>query len=99
MRVCRGAPSCAPETTRIKLVMIKRAHAEVRPYRLIVPVVLHFRLLVAYFLLLVARLCRFHSEAEKELGRSGGDCLFIILLGADYAENTGKDSPPMQGRG
>jgi len=27
--------------------MIKRAHAEERPYRLIVPVVLHFRLLVA----------------------------------------------------
>ena len=52
MRVCRGAPPCAPETTRIKLVLIKRAHAEERPYRLIVPVVLHFRLLVAYFLLL-----------------------------------------------
>ena len=34
------------------------------------PVVLHFRLLVA-------------------------DCLF----GADYTENTEKDSPPMQGRG
>ena len=34
-------------------VVIKRAHTEVRPYRLIVPVVLYFRLLVAHFLLLV----------------------------------------------
>ena len=33
--------------------MIKRAHTEERPYRLIVPVVLHFRPLVAHFLLLV----------------------------------------------
>ena len=29
--------------------MIKRAHAEERPYRLIVPVVLHFLPLAAYF--------------------------------------------------
>ena len=50
MRVCRGVPPCAPESTRTKHVMIKRAHAEERPYRLIVPVVLHFRPLVAYFL-------------------------------------------------
>ena len=81
MRVCRGAPPCAPESTRTKHVMIKRAHAEERPYRLIVPVVLHF-------LLLAARLCRFHSEAEKELGRSGGDCSFPILFGTDYTDLT-----------
>ncbi len=42
MRVCRGVPPCAPETTSTKPVMIKRAHAEERPYKSIVPVVLHF---------------------------------------------------------
>ena len=52
MRICRGAPPCAPESTGTKHVMIKRAHTEVRPYRLIVLVVLHFLPLAAYFRLL-----------------------------------------------
>ena len=44
-----GVPPCAPESTRTKHVMIKRAHTEERPYRLIVPVVLHFLPLAAHF--------------------------------------------------
>jgi len=63
-------------------MVIKRAHTEVRPYRLIMPVVLHF-------LLLVARLCRFHSEAEKELGRQEGIVCFSFLFGTDYTEKHG----------
>ena len=51
--------------------MIKRAHAEERPYRLIVPVVLLFRPLVAHFLLLVLAL----ASGEAERGEAGGDCL------------------------
>ena len=73
MRVCRGVPPCAPETTRTKHVMIKRAHTEERPYKLIVPVVLHFRLLVAYFLLLVGQEVIVY---------------FSFFLGTDYTENT-----------
>ena len=54
-------------------LLCKRAHTEVRPYKLIVPVVLQFRPLVA-------RLCRFHSEAEKELGRQEGIVKHMSLI-------------------
>ena len=61
--------------------MIKRAHTEVRPYRLIVPVVLHFLLVLALasgeaewvgfwaFLLLVLALAS--GEAERGEARRG----------------------------
>ena len=49
--------------------MIKRAHTEVRPYRLIVPVVLHFRLLVLAW-----------QAAEPSRGEAGGDCQTYALV-------------------
>ncbi len=71
-------PQCSPH------VDVKRAHTEVRPYRLIVPVVLHFLLLV---------LALASGEAERGEVRRG---LSDIRLGS--YETIPLNSPLLKGR-
>ena len=78
-----GAYPCVRPKPREPNLMIKRAHTEVRPYRLIVPVVLHFLLVLALA----------SGEAERGEVRRG---LSDIRLGS--YESIPLNSPLLKGR-